>query len=165
MGIPDVPSGGDDATDMPLIRLVSVRTEQGHWFGTPVFMPNPHCVVVVNAIHDAGHLFTAPDMTGPGADIFPEGANVEFIEQRAQDRIGMRTYERGVGETLSCGSGACAAAFVWAQHQSMTAPWKVSVDVLGGTVVVEADDQGVLTLRGPAVVVAKGQLVGGQWTS
>ena len=133
-----------------------VATEAGNWDATARFIPNPHCVSVVDSITDAGTLATVPSVTP--ASIFPDGANFEFIEQRGDHHIGMRTHERGVGETQSCGSGACCAADVWAQQNALVAPWTVQVDVLGGTVWVDSDADGVLTLRGPAAFVASGTI-------
>ena len=144
-------------------RRVIVTTEAGSWDGVPVFMPNPHCVTVVADVFSVGALLEAP--TIDLVDSFPEGANVEFISGLDQNHITMRTYERGVGETLSCGSGACAAASVWAISQGLTAPWNIQVDVLGGTVHVDCSASGKVTLRGPAVVVATGTVLGHEWTS
>lgn len=131
-----------------------VTTEAGTWPGVARFIPNPHCVAIVESIDEAGSLLNVPSVSP--SDIYPNGANFEFIEGRGEAHIGMRTHERGVGETLSCGSGACSAADVWASHQNLQAPWTVQVDVLGGTVFVDSDTNGVLTLRGPAAFVASG---------
>jgi len=140
---------------------VGVSTDSGAFSGWPVFMPNPHCVVVVEDVAQAGALDAPPILNAP--DVYPQGANVEFVARRGDAHILMRTYERGVGETLSCGSGACAAAYVWASHEEMGQPWSIQVDVLGGTVHVDSDDAGSLTLRGPATVVAYGTLLGDSW--
>jgi diaminopimelate epimerase len=82
--------------------------------------------------------------------------NFEFIQIKSPTHIAMRTHERGVGETLSCGSGSCAAAYVHATSNHLNDPWTVQVDVLGGTVYVDSDTDGILTLRGPAVFVSEG---------
>jgi len=149
----------------PTRSLVStaptVTTEISSWPGEAVFMPNPHCVTVVDDIHAAGALIDAPNVAP--SEIFPTGANVEFIERVTDKHIKMRTFERGVGETLSCGSGACAAAFVWASRSALPADWTVQVDVLGGTLFVDSIDEGSLVLRGPAEFVASGYLIGEQW--
>ena len=138
-----------------------VTTEISSWSGSPVFMPNPHCVTVVDDMHGAGALTHAPQIAP--TEIFPDGANVEFIEEVSPTHIKMRTYERGVGETLACGSGACAAAFVWAGRNGLSADWTVQVDVLGGTLFVDSVNEGSLVLRGPAEFVASGYLIGDQW--
>ncbi|CAB4335323.1 MAG: diaminopimelate epimerase [Actinobacteria bacterium] len=133
---------------------VLVHTESGVWTGSCAWMPNPHCISVVDDIAAVGTLHIKPEIDN--AQVFPMGTNFEFIETRASNRIGMRTYERGVGETLACGSGACAAAAVFALQSNLSAPWTVQVDVLGGTVFVDSNEFGVLTLRGPARIVARG---------
>ena len=153
MGIPKVSAQ---------LSHVGVTTESGTFSGVPVFMPNPHCVVTVDDTAEAGALHAAPALDDHG--IFPQGANVEFIARTAGDHITMRTYERGVGETLSCGSGACAAASVWANQEGLELPWSVRVDVLGGTVHVDCSESGTLTLRGPTQIVAQGTVLGDSWT-
>lgn len=148
----------------PQLRAMPVvTTEKGSWNGSGVLMPNPHCVVQVSNTQDAGALLLAPDVAP--LSVFPDGANVEFIAGQSASHIDMRTFERGVGETLSCGSGACAAATVWAQQNALDTPWSIQVDVLGGTVFVDAsagvDADLTLTLRGPARVVATGYFQSG----
>lgn len=142
---------------------VTVSTEAGSWIGVPVFMPNPHCVSLVEDSSTVGTLHDAPVISP--LNMFPAGANVEFVSAHSDLHILMRTHERGVGETLSCGSGACAAASVWAINHGLELPWTIRVDVLGGTVFVDCDLAGRLTLRGPATVVAKGIVQGDLWTS
>jgi diaminopimelate epimerase len=132
-----------------------VVTEAGHFTGTPMYLPNPHCVSIVGNLGDVGNLRQEPDVDP--ISTFPDGANFEFIERRGSAHIGMRTFERGVGETLACGSGACAAAQVWAHREMLPPEWTVRVDVLGGTLHVDSDLDGMLTLRGPAVFVARGE--------
>jgi diaminopimelate epimerase len=65
----------------------------------------------------------------------------------------MRVHERGSGETRSCGTGACAAAIAVAAD----GPGRWRVDVPGGTLQVSRDDQGRVSLTGPAVIVARGE--------
>lgn len=117
-----------------------------------VAAPNPHAVVFVDDVEQAGELLQAPQIAP--ADAFPEGANVEFVKPLATGHIRMRVYERGVGETASCGTGACAAA--WAHLGE--AHGTVQVDVPGGTVWVTRRDDDSLVLRGPVEFVASGEL-------
>ena len=152
MGLP----GGSLVNEVP-----KVTTEISSWPATAVFMPNPHCVAIVDDVHAVGALAEAPHLAPK--EVFPAGANVEFIAQVSESHIKMRTFERGVGETLSCGSGACAAAHVWATKNNLPGNWSIQVDVLGGTVHVDCQSDGALILRGPAEIVASGQLIGEQW--
>ncbi|MFL6183115.1 MAG: diaminopimelate epimerase [Actinomycetes bacterium] len=154
-------------------RPVSVSVDAGEPRpATPVWVPNPHAVVVVDDLAEAGRLVAAPKVTPD--TVFPDGVNVEFIVDRGRDpvnddgslRIGMRVHERGVGETRSCGTGAVAAAWAW-RHQgvgaSRPASSTVRVDVPGGTVYVTEHDDGELDLRGPAVLVARGSIDDHWW--
>jgi diaminopimelate epimerase len=129
------------------------------WPATGVLVPNPHAVVFVAELDEAGDLAVAPDVA-PG-DVFPEGVNVEFVVDRGPNHVAMRVHERGVGETLSCGTGACAVA--WAARRRAGAnetgesTWQV--DVPGGTVHVTETPSGSLLLTGPADLVARGTVL------
>jgi diaminopimelate epimerase len=133
---------------------VTVHTETGSWPAVGIAGMNNHAISVVNDISDAGALDEIP--TALPAGTYPDGVNFEFIQTKSPTHIAMRTHERGVGETLSCGSGSCAAAYVHATSNHLNDPWTVQVDVLGGTVYVDSDTDGILTLRGPAVFVSEG---------
>ena len=135
---------------------VTVETETGSWPAVGIAGMNNHAVSVVDDIAQAGSLAEIP--TALPAGTYPDGVNFEFIQEKSPTHIAMRTHERGVGETLSCGSGACAAAYVHATSNHLNDPWTVQVDVLGGTVYVDSDTDGILTLRGPAVFVAEGTI-------
>ena len=129
------------------------------WPATGVLVPNPHAVVFVAELEEAGDLAVAPDVA-PG-DVFPDGVNVEFVVDRGPNHVAMRVHERGVGETLSCGTGACAVA--WAARRRAGADetgestWQV--DVPGGTVHVTETPSGSLLLTGPADLVARGTVL------
>lgn len=135
---------------------VSVHTETGSWPAVGIAGMNNHAISVVEDIADAGSLDEIP--TALPAGTYPDGVNFEFIQTKSPTHIAMRTHERGVGETLSCGSGSCAAAYVHATSNHLNDPWTVQVDVLGGTVYVDSDTDGILTLRGPAVFVSEGNI-------
>jgi len=142
---------------------VTVQTETGSWPAVGIAGMNNHAVSVVDDIAQAGSLKQIP--TALPAGTYPDGVNFEFIQSKSPSHIAMRTHERGVGETLSCGSGACAAAYVHATSNHLNDPWTVQVDVLGGTVYVDSDTDGVLTLRGPAVFVGDGTIAPSMWQS
>jgi diaminopimelate epimerase len=141
------------SADAPV--LVSVGDRE--WPAVGVLVPNPHAVVFVKDLADAGDLRAAPLVAPAGA--FPNGVNVEFVTQVGTDHVGMRVHERGVGETLSCGTGACAVA--WAQTRRTDGPTvrTTTVDVPGGTVLVTETEEGHLLLTGPADLVARGTVL------
>jgi len=109
-------------------------------------MGNPHLVLFVEDDPERFHV----SHIGPVLerdDRFPEGTNVEFA-RIAEDGITARVWERGSGETMACGSGACAIA-VAANEAELTAP-RVSVRFPGGVLDVERTSGGTVLLSGPA---------------
>jgi diaminopimelate epimerase len=149
---------GDYAVDMgeatPTDASPSVVVGNHSYPAFGVLVPNPHAVAVVNSLDAAGTLMHAPEVHP--SFLFPDGVNVEFVRVHAPDHISMRVFERGVGETQSCGTGACAAAWVARRHgTSVQGP--IRVDVPGGTLHIDEGPDG-LTLIGPAVIVADGAL-------
>lgn len=120
-----------------------------------VSMGNPHAVVSVADVD------TAP-VAELGARIeretlFPRGANVGFMQRESGERIRLRVWERGVGETLACGTGACAAAVIgrlWGELGE-----RVQVQLPGGTLEVEWRGEGApVTMTGPAARVFDGEI-------
>ncbi|MFC7625811.1 diaminopimelate epimerase [Microlunatus sp. GCM10028923] len=126
---------------------------------TKVDVGNPHAVAFIDdpAVLD----LTKPPVWEP-AEAFPAGVNCEFVRIVGDRHVEMRVYERGVGETLSCGTGTVAVAAATAEREGVVErPVTYRVDVLGGTVEVEltggdGGDQAFLT--GPAVIVGHGEL-------
>lgn len=117
---------------------------------------NPHTVVALPPDIDLEGL----DLSfAPRIDPHPaRGSNVEFVRALGPRHIAMRVHERGVGETLSCGTGAAAAALAtwwWAGTPADELVWRV--DVRGGTLMVDLDATTV-GLAGPAQIVAAGQV-------
>jgi diaminopimelate epimerase len=126
--------------------------------GTRVDVGNPHLVCLLATPVATLDLRSAPAYP---AEAFPEGANVEFVNVAGEGSIAMRVYERGVGETRSCGTGTVAAAAA-ALHGAGRAAGTVTVDVPGGAVTVDIV-AGESTLTGPAELVASGRIDGEWW--
>ncbi|MET9229731.1 diaminopimelate epimerase [Lentzea sp. NPDC003310] len=130
--------------------------------GFAVDVGNPHLACVTDTPVE-GFDLTVP----PGFDpvMFPHGVNVELINVIGDsDRGGalrMRVYERGVGETRSCGTGTVASVASWLAGQGRTTG-EATVDVLGGQVRVTIEPT-TSTLTGPAVLVARGELDKSWW--
>ncbi|MCQ1958043.1 diaminopimelate epimerase [Arthrobacter sp. zg-Y826] len=135
--------------------------------GLSVSMGNPHTVVALAELDE----LAATNLTAaPSVQPEPEhGTNVEFVvpaEPLVEDGVGlltMRVHERGVGETLSCGTGACAAAVATRFWAGAEAPDDWAVTVPGGVVGVRfrtgPDGREHVELSGPAVLVARGTLL------
>ena len=155
-----------EATARAMDSLVSADGLEVARPALSVSMGNPHTVVALaeQAELDATELFRAPRVD----PLPPHGTNVEFVvpsEPLVHDGVGtvtMRVHERGVGETLSCGTGACAAAVAIRHWAGQGAPDVWSVAVPGGVVGVKffvaADGHEHVELSGPAVIVASGTL-------
>jgi diaminopimelate epimerase len=125
--------------------------------GLAVSMGNPHLAAVTDVPVDALDLTAAPEFD---AALFPGGVNVELVnllpDGEADAHVRMRVFERGVGETRSCGTGACAAAYAGLVASGRTVG-TVRVDVPGGRLIVEVTPE-TTVLTGPAVLVAAGTL-------
>jgi len=120
------------------------------WPAVHVDAGNPHAVALVDSLEDPGPLRESPEYDPA---YFPEGVNVEFAVRTGEASAAMRVFERGVGETRSCGTGACAvAAAVAGEHRPVT----VGVTAPGGRLDVTLDAAGRAELCGPAVLVAEG---------
>jgi diaminopimelate epimerase len=121
--------------------------------GTAVSMGNPHIVLFVDEITDEQVLGEGPKIERH--PLFPKRTNVEFVKVLSRKRIRMRVWERGSGETLSCGTGACAGA-VAAVLNGLTGR-EVEVQLLGGSLRVEWDEKsGAVYMTGPAEEVFTG---------
>ena len=124
-------------------------TVGGHtWPADAVFVPNPHAVVFVADLDDAGRLQVAPEVEA--GTVFPDGANVEFVVARGERHIALRVWERGVGETRSCGTGVCAAAWAAMRRDGVEPGTSYTVDVPGGRLTVTERADRELLLTGPA---------------
>lgn len=133
---------------------VDVATPHAHTAGVYVSTGNPHVVTFVTDLAQAGPLREAPVLS-PAP---PDGANVEFVVRKGPSHIAMRVFERGVGETRSCGTGACAAAVAAAAAAGDRGNWSYRVDVPGGRLQVSRAADGEILLTGPAVLLASGEL-------
>ncbi|MDT3727317.1 diaminopimelate epimerase [Streptomyces sp. DSM 41972] len=140
---------------------VTVAVGERGWPARNVNMGNPHAVAFVADLADAGSLFTAPSFTPEAA--YPDGVNVEFVVDRGPRHVAMRVHERGVGETRSCGTGACAVAVAAARRDGVDPrdtglPVTYTVDLPGGTLVITEQPDGRIEMTGPAVIVAEGAI-------
>ena len=124
-----------------------------------VSMGNPHAVV------EAADLAHAPvDRIGAALQAnaaFPDSVNVGFVDVAAPDHLRLRVYERGAGETLACGSGACAAVAVLTRQGRLPAGATVAVDLPGGRLRIQYDPaSGHVRMGGPTAFVFEGTMSG-----
>ncbi|NLY69562.1 MAG: diaminopimelate epimerase [Clostridiales bacterium] len=119
---------------------------------TLVSMGNPHCV-----------LFESPELVaelGPSIErdpIFPHRVNVEFVEVTGENELRMRVWERGSGETLACGTGACAAAVAAVECGLCDGSKSIVVALRGGELSIEYTPDAVY-MTGPAEIVFEGEV-------
>lgn len=139
MGVPEI---GD---------AFPIKTTYGEIAGVPVSMGNPHYVVFV-AGFELGWLAMAQQISTHHD--FKHGMNVAFVEIKGENDIEVRFCERGVGETMSSGTGSCAAAVASIHVGKVHSP--VRVQALGGTQTVERKGEEVF-LYGPATLLCRGE--------
>ncbi|RJO75262.1 diaminopimelate epimerase [Nocardia panacis] len=157
---------GEVTVSMGRVREVgaSTATIGGRgWSGLGIDVGNPHLACVDPDLSATG-LAELDLTTAPGFDpaLFPNGVNVEILTALADGAVDMRVYERGVGETRSCGTGTVAAAAAALAHAGIDSG-EVTVRVPGGAVRVRLAE-GAAWLRGPSELVASGRLAGQWWS-
>jgi len=118
-------------------------------------MGNPHAVITVEDINKA-HVKTLGAYLESHA-LFPKRVNVGFMEIVTPHHIRLRVFERGVGETLACGTGACAAVVSGIKRHLLTTP--VKVDMTGGSLSIDwKGDKNPVMMKGPAVTIYEGDI-------
>ena len=122
---------------------------------TCVDMGNPHCVVFCDRVDDVDIGFIGPRFEH--APYFPERTNTEFVRVVNPSTIKMRVWERGSGETMACGTGACAAVAAAVANGLCEKGRDITVRVKGGELIVHYTDGGV-TLTGDAKLVYTGEI-------
>ena len=121
-----------------------------------VDLGNPHAVsfgAVAPAVADAfGRHLNAEE-----AGAFPEGVNVEFVRQRSATELEVVVYERGVGRTEACGTGACAAAVASWEDGRASSKDEIDVHLPGGVLQIRRAAGGDVWMTGPVVAVFEGE--------
>jgi len=157
MGVPklrrrEIPMNGEDTTTV-VDETLKINPEQAFKI-TCVSMGNPHCIIFVNDVQSI-----PVDEIGPKIEnhpLFLEKTNVEFIHILNRKEINFRVWERGVGETLACGTGACASLVASvlnnkSEHQAI-------IHLTGGDLNIQWADNGHLYMTGPAELVFRGEM-------
>ncbi len=144
MGYAHFPAGeGDEALETGVGTVTLAEVSMG----------NPHAVIR----HDDPDAVVAT--IGPLVEAsprFPDRTNVEFVRRDGPSEITMRVWERGAGETMACGTGACAAAAAGVRLDGLVSP--VTVHLAGGDLVIAVGDDLRVTMTGPAEPIFSGVL-------
>ena len=119
-----------------------------------VSMGNPHAVLWVNDVDQAPVALRGPQIQADPR--FAQGVNVGFLQIQSRTRARIRVYERGAGETLACGTGACAAVVAGIRAGLLDAA--VEVQARGGLLRIEWDGVGSVFMTGPAETVFQGSI-------
>ncbi len=142
-------------SDEKIVKNLKLKVEDRDFTFTCVSMGNPHAITIVDETKNF-------DVERYGKIIevdkaFPKRINVEFAQIVDRNNINMRVWERGAGETLACGTGACATAV--ACNLNDLTDRKVNVELLGGTLNIEWNkEDNHVYMTGPAVTVFEGEI-------
>lgn len=135
----------------------TLMVEGTAWTVSCVSMGNPHCVTFVD--QDLAQLEL--EKIGPCFEshpAFPQRVNTEFVRQVADHHLAMRVWERGSGETLACGTGACAVGVAAVMQGICQADRDIRVDLLGGSLTIRVEQSGRVWMTGPAQTVFEGSI-------
>lgn len=155
MGIPEfepakIPLNADAREDSYFLKLEDQRIEF-----SAVSMGNPHAVIQVEDVDMAPVQALGREVQSSG--LFPEGVNVGFIEIINRQAFKLRVYERGAGETLACGSGACAAMVIACQQGYLEGT--IDAELQGGHLTLRWAGEGEpVYMSGPADIVFEGTI-------
>jgi len=157
MGIPklerkEIPMEGENA---PTVINETLKIDSKTIFQiTCVSMGNPHCITFVNDVQSI-----PVEKIGPKIEnhpLFPEKTNAEFIQVLNKQEINFRVWERGAGETLACGTGACAALVATILNKKTDR--ETIIHLPGGDLDIQWADNGHVYMTGPAELAFKGKM-------
>jgi diaminopimelate epimerase len=148
----EIPMNGEDTPTVvdETLKINPVQTFKI----TCVSMGNPHCIIFVDDVQSI-----PVDEIGPKIEnhsLFPEKTNVEFIQVVNRKEINFRVWERGVGETLACGTGACAALVASVLNKKTNR--EATIHLPGGDLDIQWADDGHVYMTGPTELVFKGEM-------
>lgn len=143
-----------DFKDEP-VKGLKIKAIDKEFEFTCVSMGNPHAITIVNNTKEFNIEKYGPVLEADAH--FPKKSNIEFVEIQDKENIKMRVWERGTGETLACGTGACATAV--ACNLNGLTNRKVNIHLLGGILQIEWDEKtNHVFMTGPATTVFEGEI-------
>ena len=150
------------AKDIPVISDTDEVVEKELTVGgrtdkiTCVSMGNPHCVIFTEGIDSFDLVRMGPAYENNA--LFPERINTEFVEYIDEKTLKMRVWERGSGETLACGTGACAVVSAAVKTGRCRADEFITVKLIGGDLQVKYQSDGTVIMKGPAAFSFEGEV-------
>ena len=138
-----------------IVKNLKIKARENEFKFTCVSMGNPHAITIVDNTKDFNIEKYGPVLEKD--EHFPRRANIEFIELVDKNNIKMRVWERGAGETLACGTGACASVVACALNGYIEN--EANVELLGGTLKIRWDkENNHIYMTGPATTVFEGEI-------
>ena len=138
-----------------IVKNLEIKARENEFKFTCVSMGNPHAITIVDNTKDFNIEKYGPVLEKD--EHFPRRANIEFIELVDKNNIKMRVWERGAGETLACGTGACASVVACALNGYIEN--EANVELLGGTLKIRWDkENNHIYMTGPATTVFEGEI-------
>ena len=151
------------AADLPVVGLgagplldIPLAAAGRSWKVSCISMGNPHCVVFCREAPPTGAVLARWGEALACHPAFPEGVNVEFVQEAGPRTLAATVWERGSGATLACGTGACAAVVAWTLAGNCPRGCEVSVRLPGGTLQVCVLEDDTVLLSGPAQTAFEG---------
>ena len=163
MGIPSLqPTDIPILTDQPFInQTISIESQNNCALcivhcALAVSMGNPHLILPIDDIdhyplHELGPLWE-------NHPLFPDRVNTEIVEQLSPTHLRMRVWERGSGETLACGTGACAVVVAFTHLGRIPKGEPITVSLIGGNLTITYRDDNHVLMQGTATEVFRGQI-------
>ena len=136
------------------VKNLKIKAEDKEFIFTCVSMGNPHAVTVIDNIDEFEIEKYGPILEKD--EHFPKKANIEFIQIIDKKHIKMRVWERGAGETLACGTGACAVCVSATLNNLVEKNEEIEIELLGGVLKIKWEDSVYMT--GPAKTVFTGKI-------
>ena len=138
-----------------IVKNLKIKARENEFKFTCVSMGNPHAITIVDNTKDFNIEKYGPVLEKD--EHFPRRANIEFIELVDKNNIKMRVWERVAGETLACGTGACASVVACALNGYIEN--EANVELLGGTLKIRWDkENNHIYMTGPATTVFEGEI-------
>ncbi len=134
------------------VKNLKLKADDKEFVFTCVSMGNPHAITVIDNVDEFDIQKYGPILEND--EHFPERANIEFIQIIDKTHIKMRVWERGAGETLACGTGACAVCVSATLNNLVEKDKEIEIQLLGGTLKIKWED--FVYMTGPATTVFTG---------